>query len=188
MPTKKQAAKAKILPEPSTVSDLKASAEFNPDIDPDVVAIWERRFIEPGPEPSMPIPLKDPSWTVRWINTQVEGRFHRATASQGWVPLRAEDLQGVAGNLGFVVNKEGFVCRGERQREVAMKMPTKVFKTIQRRKVEENLKTRRKIKDDMAQSAATEFESSQAGDVVSGFKGTIKEGKETIALDAEGGA
>lgn len=143
--------------------------------DPKKAAIWERRFVNPGPESSRPVELKEKGWTTRWVNTQLPGRFHQAVSVLGYEPVHKDELEHSLDLLGYEDRGDGTVRRGEKGIEVLMKIPTTVFKRIQQRKGELTLKNLKRTKEHMAQAAAKQF-GDRAGDFVAGATGAAGEG------------
>lgn len=179
--------KAKILEVPPIAEDLKKT------IDPSKVAVWERRMVNPGQEPSSPINLTTPGFVTRWVDTSVGGRFARATNQQGWTVVKADELVTGAELQGFMVGTDGSIRRGERNAMILMKMPEVVFKALQKRKAEIELASLRKTRKHLAEAAANMF-GGQAGDFVmgsdvaegiSGLKGKVVDSKERIGLESD---
>jgi hypothetical protein len=144
----------------------EASAPDTPGVSPErLVEVWERRFVNPGAQPSSPIGISMPGMVVRWINTAIEGRYHRAVYEQGWQPVPVKLLQDPASIPDLFKHPHGIVCRGERGKEVLMMMPKQVFDKIQRRKAELNIKSLRNIRSEMAEAAGRQF-GAEAGDFI----------------------
>ena len=135
----------------------------------DIINIWERRFINPGPTGDIPIPLKDPSFEVRWINTQQEGRFHRATREEGWVPVKPSELVDDPELLGLQTADDR-VCRGEKNAEILMKIPAAVFDKIRHRKAQLVTESLKRTKGKVAEAIA-ERHGANAGDWAAGKSG-----------------
>jgi hypothetical protein len=163
-----------------------APAAINPDT---LVEVWERRFFNPGPQPSKPIRLKAEGMVPRWINTSIEGRYHRAIYEQGWQPVPVALLADPASIPDLYKHVDGFVHRGERGKEVLMMMPITVFQRIQRRKAELTIKSLKNIRNEVAGAAATTL-GPEAGDFAARGEsadgniktiGTIKFGTERLS-------
>lgn len=156
----------------------QAEAAKSGQILPGVMEIWDRRLINPDERGSEQILLKQAGFVTRWINTAIAGRLHRAQHSQGWVPVRMTELHNPQQIADLVASVDGLVRRGDRGQEVLHKMPVKVYEAIQARKVELRLQRDRKIREDLAQAAATRY-GGEAGDAVARLKGDIRFGRET---------
>lgn len=164
-------------------------------VDPKKVQIWERRFVNPGRESAQSIHLRDEGFETRWVNTGVEGRFHRAVHEQGWTPVRPSELGEDPADLGFQVVGET-VRRGERGVEVLMKIPTSVFKLIRQRKGQLEIESLKKTRQNIAEATARQF-GSEAGDwafdgrpadedrPVSGLRGKVLDYRERRVVDSQ---
>lgn len=160
---------AELTPEEQTAADEANTTATAPDVqtlpDERLIAVWERRFVNPGPQSSTAIQLTIKGMTTRWINTAIEGRHHKAVHEQGWQPVPLKLLKDPESIPDLYKHPHGIVCRGERGKEVLMMMPEEVFKRIQRRKAELNTKSIRNLRAEMAQAAASKF-GAEAGDFV----------------------
>lgn len=88
---------------------------------------------------SAPIPLKEKGWRVRWMNAEVStDRVWNAANRLGWQYAAPEDLDCRLEEIG-VAERDGRVVRGERGKEVLMKMRESDYKKIQQKKQQENL-------------------------------------------------
>lgn len=161
-------------------------------VDPSKVAVWERRMVNPGRESSTPILLKEEGWVVRWVDTSVPGRFQRATASQGWIPVRESELKDTPEMQGLVSSEDGFVRRGIRNQGMLMKMPEKVFRMVQRKKAELELKSLRKTRQSLGSALQKQYGGNSEDfvhgaeiDGVSGLKGRVIDSKERIVVGSE---
>lgn len=119
----------------------QAAVELPADADPIRIQVWERRLYSPLDETRSEVRLKaDPDrqqFALRWVNTAVDtGRFYRAVSVQGWVPVRADELDVLPATIGLTVSPDGFVARGPRAAEVLCKMPRTVYERIQARKAQ----------------------------------------------------
>lgn len=160
--------------------------------DGDLVDIWERRMLNPGLKPSKPIRLKTPGMHIRWINLANNGRYQRARYEEGWVPVHQEELTDAREIYGVSYTTEGWVCRGEKQQEMLMKIPEAVWKKIRAAKFAEVEKSRKHIKENMQAAGASHFGdkyNSNRGDEIasslSAFKGDIKFGTEQVQPEGE---
>lgn len=180
-PAKKKAAK------PSLKEELQTFTTEG-----DLVDIWERRMLHPNQRPSLPIRLKTPGMHIRWINLANNGRYQRARYEEGWVPVGRVELQDEREIYGVSFTTEGWVCRGERQQEMLMKIPQAIYNKIRAAKLEEIRRSNKKIKENMQSAGARHFgdkynnnKGDEIADTLSNFKGDIKFGTEQVAPDQE---
>lgn len=105
------------------------------------ISVLERRLLDPTAGGSTPIRLKDASLIPRWVNTDsaLHDRYARATAQQGWVPVRIDQLEDPNVIGGLQQSPDGLVRRGDRGQEILMCMPADFNRRIQDRKVEQRL-------------------------------------------------
>jgi hypothetical protein len=158
--------------------------------DGDLVDIWERRLLNPDHREANPIRIKTPGMEIRWINLLNRGRFQRARYEQGWVPIHKAELVDEREISGVSFTVEGWVCRGERQSEMLMKMPKAVFRKIQERRAQLNTQSYKKLRQNMG-SAGSEYiknkyggsSGDQAAEAASHFVGDVKFGTETASTD-----
>jgi hypothetical protein len=156
----------------------------------DLVDIWERRLLNPNHQESQPIRIKTKGMRLRWINLSNRGRFQRARYEQGWVPVHKDELMDEREIFGASFTTEGYVCRGEKQGEMLMKMPEAVYKQIQKRRDDMNRQSYAKLKDNLASAGHQHFKDAHggnAGDVAaeaaSKFVGSVKFGTERATTD-----
>jgi hypothetical protein len=109
--------------------------------DLDAIDILDRRLTNPEADLVLPIRLKgepshvdDPhghnrTWYLRWFNTSIPNRFHTATASLGYTPVKWDELQDreIISNA-FTASEQ--VRRGDRGVEVLCKMPMTYYTAI----------------------------------------------------------
>jgi hypothetical protein len=182
-----QKAMDKVMAVPAVAEELMKK------VDPAKVNIWERRMVNPGRESVSPIMLREDGFTVRFINTEVQGRFHRAVYDQGWEAVKVEELRDAPDMLGLTPAADGFVRRGERGQEVLMKIPTIVFKQIQKRKGQIEMDSLRRTRQNLSEAAARQFGANAGewasgksiGEDVSGLKGRVVDYVETRVIDSE---
>ena len=177
-------------PKPTDIKTAADLAAFS--TDGDLVDIWERRMLNPSQKPSLPIRLKTPGMHIRWINLAATGRYQRARYEEGWVPVHKEELKDEREIYGVSYTTEGWVCRGEKQQEMLMKIPEAIYKKIQQAKYREVEKSRKQIKERMQASAASHFgdkydknRGEEIADTMSNFKGDIRFGTERVEPDGE---
>lgn len=178
-------------PEKKTAIPRRARAELQKlSTDGDLVDIWERRLLNPNHTESQSIRIKTPGMRLRWINLSNRGRFQRARYEQGWVPVTKTELEDEREIYGATYTTEGYVCRGEKQGEMLMKIPQAVYRKIMERRADLNKKSYKNLKDNIAQAGhgyVKERSGGDAGDmaadVVANFKGDIKFGTERASSD-----
>lgn len=182
---------------------IQAEPEFTPPepvTDPDtqvapdtLVEVWERRFLNPNQRGSSEIKLKASGVVCRWINTAIEGRYHRAVYDQGWQPVPVALLADPTSIPDLYKHPHGIVARGERGKEVLMMMPNAVFDKIRNRKAELNRAATTKMRSELAEAAAGKF-GPEAGEFLTGGStrdgnikavGSIQFGAERIPMGAE---
>lgn len=158
--------------------------------DGDLVDVWERRILNPNHQESVAIRIKTPGMRLRWINLASRGRFQRARYEQGWVPVHQSELMDEREIYGVTFTHEGYVCRGEKQGEMLMKLPQAVYAQIQKRRAELNTQSYKKLRDTMTQAGATAFKDKYGGnagdvaaDAASKFVGDVKFGTERASSD-----
>jgi len=102
--------------------------------------------------------------TLRWGNMLLgEGRNHYLQSFKGWVPVRMAELANSL-DMGLLTESpEGFVTRGEKGHEVLYKMPTRLYRQVQQRKVEDNLRRSRSAKHLKEQTQAGMVRDAEAG-------------------------
>ncbi len=160
--------------------------------DGDLVDIWERRMLNPSQRITTPIRLNTPGMHLRWINLANNGRYQRARHEEGWFPVHKDELKDAREIYGATFTTEGWVCRGEKQQEMLMKIPEAVYKRIRIAKVREVEQSNRRIKDNMQSAGAKHFSDKynnsrgdEMADTLENFKGDIKFGKEQVEPDAD---
>lgn len=161
--------------------------QFQPEGDAGLTDIWERRLLNPDGVSSVPIRVKTPGMRLRWINLSNHGRYQRARYEQGWVPVLRTELVDEREIHGVGYTAEGYVCRGERQGEMLMKIPEVIFKRIQKRRADLNKKSYDTLRDNMASAGSQHFTNKygrtsgdQAAEAVGQFRGSVKFGTERV--------
>lgn len=87
------------------------------------------------------IELKEPGMECRWFNSEVAAdHIWRAKNAKGWENVRPDELLDPEQIGGFSVSPDGFVVRGEKGREILMKMPSDYRTRIERAKITENIR------------------------------------------------
>lgn len=88
-----------------------------------------------------PIQLREPGWECRWFNSEVKAdHIWYAKNELGWESVIPADLSDPEQVGGFQVSPEGHVVRGEKGREVLLKMPVADRKQIERQKSIANIR------------------------------------------------
>lgn len=104
------------------------------------ISVIERRLQGPSVfrTSSQPVPLKEPErWTPRWENSKIAtDHMWNIVNNFGWSYCEPEDLDCPVDEIGASV-RDGRIVRGERGDEVLMKMLTRDYKRIEKRKTEE---------------------------------------------------
>lgn len=175
------------------VKKTKKTASVDPrefTTDGDLVDIWERRMLNPNTKPAKAIRLLTPGMHIRWINLASNGRYQRARYEEGWYPVAKEELKDEREIYGVSYTSEGWVCRGEKQQEMLMKIPEAIWKKIQKTKVDDVMKSRRQIKENMQAAGARHFSDkynsnrgSEIADSLGAFKGDVRFGSESVEPD-----
>lgn len=158
--------------------------------DGDLVDIWERRLLNPDHAESIPIRVSTPGMRLRWINLANRGRYQRARYEQGWVPVHRDELVDEREIYGVSYTSEGYVCRGEKQSEMLMKIPQAVYRKIQERRSDLNTQSYKKLRDNLGSAGYTHFKEKyggsagdQAAEAASEFVGSIKFGTEKASTE-----
>lgn len=181
------------VPAKKTAKVSKTTEELNKfTTDGDLVDIWERRMLNPQQKETRPIHITTPGMHLRWINLQNTARYQRARYEQGWQPVLKSELKDEREIYGSSYTTEGFVCRGEKQSEMLMKIPEAVFQKIQKAKRDAVEKSRKHIKENLQGAGAKHFAdkyNSNRGDEIAGsmdhFKGDVKFGTEQVSPEGE---
>jgi hypothetical protein len=126
------------------------------------ISVIERRLQSPNVfrASSQPIALVDPKkWTVRWENSEISPEhLSDMIHVKGWVYAELADLACPIEEIGATV-RDGRVVRGERGREVLMKMLVRDYSRVQKKKQEETIRQTfgaKQIKDAIVSGAAAE--------------------------------
>lgn len=127
------------------------------------ISVIERRLQGPNVfrASSAPIPLKDPKkWTLRWENTEIAtDHLWNIIHNLGWTYAEVEDLACPLEEISAFF-QDGKIVRGERGKEILMKMPTKDYKRLQAQKDAENRKVtfgKKQVKDAIVAQASNEM-------------------------------
>lgn len=137
------------------------------------------------------IELTEPGWVCRWFNSDVAtDHIWRAKNAKGWENVTPAELKDKEQIGGFTVSPDGFVTRGERGREVLMKMPSDYRQKIEKAKAIENLRQMdpHRQKAEIATAAGNQL-GDQAGQFINdnvSLVGQIRTSKERIHVSPEG--
>jgi hypothetical protein len=156
------------------------------------ISILERRARGEGLRGSgaPPIQLKEDGWVCRWFNSDVKAdHIWNAKAVLGWVNVVPSELLDPEQIGGFQTSPDGFVVRGEKGREVLLKMPAEFRKQIEMQKSKANIAAMdpHKQKADVANAAGKTF-GDQAGEFINknvNLIGNITTNKEVIRVTPE---
>jgi hypothetical protein len=87
------------------------------------------------------IQLREPGFDCRWFNSEVSpDHVWRAKNQKGWENVTPAELADPEQIGGFQTSPDGFVVRGEKGREVLLKMPTSYRAQIEMQKAKENIR------------------------------------------------
>lgn len=188
------------------------------------IDVITRRFLDPNDPGSMPILLHDEDthacvdthhqfrlkenatrcqfcqkplrkWTVRWVNTSIEGRWGQIRA-KGYVPVEVKELKDEQDVADLVRRTEEdssvYVRRGDRGQEVLCKMPMELYQYLKRSQ-RETQRTRNNSKRqqvaELAEAAGSEL-GDEAGQMIhdGGIRvEMMKRTHTTVADEAAGG-
>jgi hypothetical protein len=126
------------------------------------ISVIERRLQGPNVfrASSQPIPLADPKkWTVRWENTEIStDHLWNLIHVLGWSYVEPDDLACPIEEIGGMV-RDGRIVRGERGKEILMKMLAKDYARVQKKKNDETIRQtfgRKQLKDAIVTGVASE--------------------------------
>ena len=100
------------------------------------VSVIERRLAAPSVfrAGSVQIPLKDPSWTLRWENAEIApDHLYRVLHELGWTYAAPADLDCPVEEIG-AYERDNKIVRGQRGTEVLLKMRTRDYARVSARK------------------------------------------------------
>lgn len=146
--------------------------------------VWERRLIDPSNRGNREILLKQGGFELRTINTEVTGRYQEAVYSQGWIPVRADELADRDQIAGLVDRGDGLVRTGPSGVYLLCKMPKTVYDAIANRKVEIGRSIRRSAQKQreliMERAGARD---PRGADIIGRMRGEITELVERVDMD-----
>ena len=107
------------------------------------ISVIERRLQGPSVHrtSSQPIPLTEPGkWVLRWENSTISpDHLWNIVHNLGWQYAEPGDLDCPIDEIG-ATERDGKIVRGVRGEEVLMKMLTRDYKRVEKRKTEENIR------------------------------------------------
>ena len=134
---------------------------------------------------SVTIPLTDPTWTIRWENSEIApDHIWKCINHLGWEYVQLEDIACALDEVGARI-ADGRVVRGERGREVLLKMRVSDYKKVQQKKTKENLALtfdKQKLKSAVVGAVATEH-GDQAAEFMHKNTMTVQDSRERVSLD-----
>lgn len=147
------------------------------------VEIYERRLLHGDLPPTLGIELTLPGeWYLRWINTQLDGRWQKAVREAGLIPVKASELADPRALTGVATSPDGMVTRGDRGQEVLCRMPLAWFTRIQAAKAD-RIRARQTSasaqKESLQEALAGQY-GPQAAESMREWKGTISGGTERL--------
>lgn len=147
----------------------------------------QNRIAHPFGAPSLDIPLKSRGLVVRVVDAQLRaGRVHEMV-QKGWTFVTPADLAGAPEDFGFTVEADRIV-RGERGREVLMKMARDDYDAIQAAKAAD---TTRRLGGKRGKAALLDEVAAKVGDrgdEAADFLSnrlTITDTRETVSLEPD---
>ena len=164
------------------------------------VDVLTRRLADPLGSATAIIRLKTPvptdvegdTWHTRWIDSSQQGRVFDILEHKGWEQVRVSELTDKRDVAGLAESPDGgYVTRGDKGRELLVKMPTSWWNRIHNAKVElwsgrGKTKQQRKagiaqqvsdaVKQARAQGAKTIIGDDEAGEMTMALKGTLPGG------------
>lgn len=134
---------------------------------------------------SQPIPLKEKGWTLYWDNNDVRpDQVWHTVNVLGWEYVTPEELACGVDDIGAKV-QDGRIVKGERGKEVLLKMRDSDYKKLQMKKAKENhdltFNTKR-VKQDVMSQVGSEH-GDEAASFVSGM--TIQDSRRPYELPDE---
>lgn len=135
---------------------------------------------------SLPIPLKEARvWTLRWMNAELRpDRVWQAINVLGWEYVSSEDIACPLEEIG-ATERDLRVVRGERGKEVLLKIRTSDYKLISQKKNKENLSItfdKKRLKDAVVNATGSEH-GSQAAEFINKHAMTVTDSRERVQVD-----
>lgn len=134
---------------------------------------------------SQPIPMKEKGWTLRWENSDVRvDQIWHCVNVLGWEYALPIDLDCNLDDIG-ANERDGRIVRGERGKEVLLKMRDSDVRKVAAKKTKENIAItfdKRQVKDAMLNAVGSEH-----GDEAARFVGrsgiSVTDARERVDLD-----
>lgn len=153
------------------------------------ISVIERRLQGPSvfQAGSQPVPLVDDSYVVRWTNSEIhtDHAWQRINI-QGWAYAEPQDIACPLDEIGAQA-RDGRVVRGERGKEVLVKMKASDFKKLKAHKQRENIKVtfdKAKVKSAMVAGVASEH-GDEAASFIHKSKLDVVDHRERVAVDGD---
>jgi len=136
---------------------------------------------------STSIPLKDSTYVIRWENGEIApDHIWRCINVLGWEYVLPEDVACPLEEVGAKA-MENRVVRGERGREVLLKMKASDYKKVQKLKTQENLRVtfdKKKVKDAVVGAVASEH-GDEAAEFIHKNVMTVTDSRERVPLNED---
>lgn len=134
---------------------------------------------------SVQIPLKDDSYTIRWENSEIApDHIWRCINILGWEYVEPNDIACALDEVGAKV-MDTRVVRGERGKEVLLKMKAADYKKIQKKKSQENIAItfdKKKLKGSVLGQLGSEH-GSEAADFVEKTRMFTNDSRERVSIE-----
>lgn len=135
--------------------------------------------------PSQPIPLKEKGWTLRWENSEIRpDQIWHCINVLGWNYVQPIEIDCGLDEIGANA-LDNRVVRGERGKEVLLKMRTSDWAKVQAKKNKENLEltfNKKKVQDAVLNAVGQEH-GAEAADFVRKSGMSVQDTRERMALD-----
>lgn len=160
----------------------------------DLQDIWARRIANPDDFGTADeIHIKYSGFKLRWVNNEMAGRYQRVR-NMGYRPVEKDELvdpREIAGvSYTSELSGKAFVCRGEKQKEILMKIPKAIWQEIEKSKVAKRRESYAQLKRSIQEAGVKEHtdkygsaKGDQAADLVSSFRGNISFGTEQVGIE-----
>ena len=151
------------------------------------ISVIERRLQSPSAltAGSTPIPLKDDTWTIRWENSDIApDHIWRCLNVLGWEYVTPEDVACPLDEVGANA-RDGRVVRGERGKEILLKMRKADYAKVQKKKTAENLALtfdKKKLKGAVLNQVASAH-GEEAADFINKNTMKVTDSRERVNLD-----
>jgi len=134
---------------------------------------------------SSTIPLKDPTWTLRWENSEIApDHLWKVINELGWEYVDPEDIACPLDEVGAQA-RDGRVIRGTRGTEVLVKMRTADYAKVQSKKRRENLALtfdKKKLRSAVVGQVASAH-GEEAAEFIHKNTMTVNDSRERVSLD-----